>query len=171
MRSMLLVACVAAAVAGGCGPKARVTMFDPAEYEPYLKAGTGSIEGQAFIRTQGGGVVTAAGRGVHLNPATEYAREWYESAVINGVPLETDRDQAAGAAIRATRRSTIADASGRFRFDGLPAGEYYITSEISWEVPVGYYGGGVASTRTETYGAHAKVTVQDGQVTRAIVTR
>ncbi len=167
-NSRFALVCLAACVVvlSSCGPKQRMTVFDPAEYEPFDRTGTGVIEGQAFIRKQGGGVVTAAGGEVSIRPATRFSDEWYQRSVLGNEELDPAPPE-----VMKYWQATIADADGRFSFEGLPAGEYYVTSLIKWEVPVGYYGGGVASTRTEAYVAHAKATVKDGQVTRAIVTR
>lgn len=166
-----IVPVLGCALLASCGPKARVTTFDPAEYAPYREKGTGVVAGQAFVRTAGGRVVTAAGREVYLYPATKDAEEWYQRSVIGEEQLEAMQEPGAREAVTSTRRKTLADADGRFTFEGLPAGDYYVTSLITWEVPVGYYGGGVASTRTERYVAHSKVTVRDGDVTQTIVTR
>lgn len=32
-------------------------------------------------------------------------------------------------------RQTIANASGRFKFRNVPASEYYVTGQVTWEVP------------------------------------
>jgi hypothetical protein len=43
----------------------------------------------------------------------------------------------------------LADGSGNFEFTGLPAGSYYLVSQISWGVPTGYFvtQTGAAATR------------------------
>lgn len=151
-----LVACTALL---GCAqkPQMRMSQFDPAEYEPFDRPGTGVVEGQAFLRTMAGTVRTGAGLEVVLNPVTSASTEVYERSVKQYVDLEPGDERAS----RFTRR-TLADADGRFRFEGLPTGEYYIWCAINWHVSEYQQTGGIA---------HAKVTVQDGQVTRAIVTR
>lgn len=162
-----LVLLAAALILTGCqvAPQPYITAFDPVEYEPYEREGTGVVVGQAFLRTEGGGVVTAAGRTVHLFPATKNSSEFIMRSVIAYERLEPADPRAAKYG-----RSTIADADGRFRFEGLPAGRYYVTSYISWKVPTGLYYGGVA-TRTEAGVAYGWIDVEEGQVASVVVTR
>lgn len=153
----MLLAFLACAMLAGCNaPKDRLATFDPAEYEPYAKSGSGVLAGQAFVRTRGGDVKYGAGREIVLNPVTNYSSEWYERGVKNYETLK-DADPACPKG-----RTTIADAEGRFRFDGLPAGEYYVACWIFWDMNQYSQTGGVA---------HAKVKVQSGQTTNVIVTR
>jgi hypothetical protein len=48
------------------------------EYAAFEQPGRGSIAGQAFLTTRGGDVKMGAGRTVTLDPATRYARAWYQ---------------------------------------------------------------------------------------------
>ena len=100
------------------------------EYQPYLAAGNATITGQAFLTQRGGDVVKAAGRTVTLDPATSVGNEWWEKVV-------TDRyDQSEtppSTAFQQARRTTTADADGRFRFSDLPPGKYYLHTVVTWE--------------------------------------
>ena len=53
------------------------------------------------------------------------------------------------AAFRAARKTAIADESGKFKFEGLPAGRYIVRTTITWQTPRDSYRmmtqGGVAS--------------------------
>lgn len=154
----MLLAFLACAMLAGCNtPKDRLATFDPAEYEPYAKSGSGVIVGQAFLRTRSGEVRYGAGQNVHLNPVTSYSTEWYERWVCGSDVLKPADERASNYS-----RQAIADGEGRFRIEGLPAGEYYVACWIFWEYGSGIETGGVA---------HAKVKVQSGQTTNAIVTR
>ena len=132
-----------------------------ADYYPYSKPGTASIDGQAFVVVRGGDVLldtkgylttisdnarTASGKDVTLDPATPYAMEWY---MKSGTSLRRFTNAPKDAAFRAARKTTIADESGKFRFDGLPAGRYIIRTTITWQTPRDSYRmmtqGGVAS--------------------------
>lgn len=72
-----LLSFVAASMLAGCAtyaapaPVAITTPFDREAHAPYYLSGTGSIHGQAFLRQQGGGVVTCAGSPIGPN-ATLY---------------------------------------------------------------------------------------------------
>lgn len=148
---------VAAFLAGCAAPQPMSAKFDPAEHAAFSKSGTGVIEGQAFLKTKGGDVKLAAGNVVSVFPATSYWREWRDRSVIGGVELSGGDDRA-----NQFVRETQADGEGRFRFDGLPAGSYILTCEIRWHYSEYGQTGGIA---------HARVTVRDGEVTRAVVTR
>jgi hypothetical protein len=167
MLTRALIVLVAAACIGGCqlAPKARLVAFDPAEYEPFRAEGTGVVEGQAFLLTQGGAVKVGAGRDVGIHPVTSYSTEGYDRWILGYETLEEGDPQAG-----AFTRVTTADADGRFRFEALPPGDYYIVCQINWEYANSVYSGGV-QTRTTGGIAHARVTVEDGKTTRAVVTR
>ena len=134
----------------------RRAVFVEAEYAPFAGTGSSSIEGQAFMRTRGGGVRYGAGCTVACNPATSYSTEWYERHVLGG-----ERLAAHDRRTEPYLRTTVADAEGRFRFDGLPPGDYYLACQIVWDAGMMMTGGW----------ACAKASVADGQVARVVVTR
>jgi len=159
-----IVALVAAATLTACHPASkpqpRKAVFNAAEYVPYERQGNGGIQGQAFLVQRNGGVVVGAGRDVYLVPVTSLTTELYERWIVGYTVLEpTD------APTKQFTKVQVGDADGRFSFTGLPAGEYYIWCTINWEVPQGYI------TAREGGIAHAKVKVEDGKVTQAVVTR
>lgn len=161
MRAVVLLLSIS--IMAGCQAplQPRLAIFDPAEYAPYGRPGSGAIEGQAFLTTRGGSVIYGAGRDVHLNPVTTYSTEHYQRAVVNGERIET-------ADVRAGEytRTVVADGEGRFRFEGLPAGDYYIFCTILWEYP---RGDGYLSTTGGT--AHARASVREGEVVKVILRR
>lgn len=155
--SFMLCACVA--------PKQQAlqpvrTPFIEAEFEPYGLDGTGTITGQAFLKTRGGDIKLGAGNQVQLVPVTSYTTEGRNRVTIGGERLEP-----ADPRIEKYRRTTIADGSGNFEFRNLPAGDYYITCVIAWEVPSQY---GMETTGGIAYGT-AKV--KAGEMTKVVVTR
>ena len=132
-----------------------------ADYYPYSKPGTATIDGQAFVVIRGGDVLldthgylttisdnarTASGNDVTLDPATPYAMEWY---MKSGTSLRRFTNAPKDAAFRAARKTAVADEAGKFKFDGLPAGRYIIRTTITWQTPRDSYRmmtqGGVAS--------------------------
>ena len=141
-------------------PTPTYTAFSPnaeSEYAPYLLKGTAEISGQGFLAQKGGGTVKAAGREVILDPVTEVSTKWwYQAGKVwayrNSTPPSVN--------FRAARRTTIADADGRFKFADLSAGSYYIRTEVTWDVPFhGIQGGLVTGT----------VTVKDGESKQTIL--
>jgi len=140
----------------------RDVTFSEREYAPYAENGTASVSGQAFLKTRGGEVRYAAGDDVFLDPATDYQMALYLKD-SGGKFLDSNGDPVlnpvASKGWRKYRRTTIADAEGRFRFDKLPAGKYYVTSNVRWETGAGSTGGWVIRD----------VSISDGQQMSAIV--
>jgi hypothetical protein len=136
-----IVATVAVAVlASACVSTATVqATFDPKAAAYIHQQGSGRIEGQAFLRQQGGGVVKAAGEDVYLIPATAYARERF-AAIYGG-----NKSTFFGKKIENTppeyeqyTRKTKADAEGRFVFENVAPGSYLVQTQVFWSVPGSY---------------------------------
>jgi hypothetical protein len=132
-----------------------VTAEIEAEYAPYLKTGSGSLSGQAFLNQRNGGVVKAAGQNVVLDPATTLGNEWWGKAGKLWVHRMLTPPSPAFAK---ARRTAVADADGKFRFTNLPAGKYYVHTEVTWEVAyIGPQGGIVGQLIEVTDGTPAEV--------------
>lgn len=101
----------------------------PEEYYAQLeKEGTSTITGQVFMTTRGGDVKYGAGRQVSLTPVNPYTTEAAQ-AMMGGRVIE-DADPRASE----FTRNKIADGQGRFEFNNLPAGRYYVASSVYWQV-------------------------------------
>jgi hypothetical protein len=142
-------------------PTQRIT-FPVSEYNSLNREGTGIVNGQAFLKTRGGDVKTAAGEEVLLNPVTSYSNQWYKVAYTGNKPI-TEPDPRYWNYVR----KEIADADGRFTFKNVPPGDYYLTTTVYWEAPVGYHGalvrqGGLISR---------KITVVNDETLDVILTR
>jgi hypothetical protein len=105
------------------------------EYAPYVIPGQSTITGQAFLTQNGGGVVKAAGRVVTLDPVTEVSKNWWYQA---GRVWNNRHSTPPSPNFLKARRVTTADADGRFKFANVPAGAYYLRTELTWQVP--YHG-------------------------------
>ncbi|HXS54029.1 MAG TPA: hypothetical protein VN782_15950 [Usitatibacter sp.] len=106
------------------------THFNAEEHQRFMKHGSATIRGQGFLRQQGGGVVTCAGYPVQLIPATPYFREVVHQLRIGrrpgpGQSLDSYREY--------FKRSTC-DAQGNFDFENLPAGDWFVMTEVRWTV-------------------------------------
>jgi hypothetical protein len=102
------------------------------EYAAYRGAGTASISGKALLTLSGGGVKPGAAGPVTLDPATEYALEWHRKVGNDGDSFERTPPDTL---FKAARRTTIADADGKFEFSNLPPGKYLIRALVSWDAP------------------------------------
>lgn len=164
---MRVIAVLAALSLAGCATGGASGVVVPArtspeEYRVYLSTGTGVIEGRAFAKRSGESVIVegpmesmrlgddvrvAAKQPVTLDPATPYAMEWYQrygNSIIRFEAVPTD------SLFRRARRTTVTDENGRFRFEGLPPGDYILRTRISWMQPRDQFRaerrGGVAGT-------------------------
>jgi hypothetical protein len=134
-----------------------VTDSAEAEYTHYLTEGTATLMGQAFLTQQGGGVVKAAGRMVKLDPATSIGNEWWGKAGKVWVHRSLTPPSVN---FHKARRTTIADADGKFTFYDLPSGKYYVRTEVTWEIGGYYPQGGIVGQVIE---------IQNGQTKEVIL--
>ena len=131
-----------------------------AEYLPYLRAGTGSVAGEAYLAKRVGGIVTAAGRTVTLDPATTVGKEWWDKA---GRIWAHRSLTPPSPGFAKARRTAIAGEEGRFKLSELPPGKYYVRTEVTWSI--GNYNsiqGGLVGQVVE---------VRDDQTTEVILNR
>lgn len=169
MKPVLSIVALAAlaACAAPTTPIVTTVPFDPQEVAFIQQRGPASIEGQAFMRQQGGGVVTCAGEEVALIPAGRYATQRITGIYGNNqsgfAPLytlgRTDDTTADARAYAAAARLTACDAQGNFRFDGVANGDYFVTTAVRWMA--GNYGQGGALMQ--------RVSIRNGQSQRILL--
>ena len=100
-----------------------------------LGPGTATVEGRAALPAVGGVTHTCAGGETQLFPAGTYAAEMmrivFGSDVRGFAPLASSRYPTNIAAdFKNTVRRIGCDPEGRFRFDGVPAGRWYVFSNV-----------------------------------------
>lgn len=161
LAALVLVAFV------GCVPRVAIKPVDRIpfpedEYKRLASTGTAIVKGQAFLKTRGGDVKTAAGNEVILNPVTTYTNQWYEVNYLKGMPMKEPDSR-----LWQYVKKQIADGNGRFTFKNVPAGDYYVTVPVFWEAPVGYQGGLVLQGGFIS----KRITVKDGEEIEIILTR
>lgn len=132
--TLFLASCVTAPVI--------VSKFNPAEAEFINKSGTGIISGQAFLRRNDGIVVYAAGSEVILIPRTAYATERigaiYRGGKLNNFMPEPEQTDPL---YRQMTRRARANGEGRFEFSGLADGDYYVVTDVVWNIGGARQGG------------------------------
>jgi hypothetical protein len=136
------VAAVAAAVlTGGCAtpapaPPAQMTLpFNAGDVAWSRASGTATVEGGAAIPGAGDLRRTCAGGEAQLFPAGPYAAEMmrivFGSDVRGFAPLGSSRYPTNIAAdFASTVRRIGCDSEGHFRFDGVPAGRWFVFSNV-----------------------------------------
>ena len=136
---------------GACAHQ-RSAPFIESEYAQYEGEGSSQICGQALIKTKAGKRILGRSPEMRLTPKTTYSTEWFTKGVVREQRLgETDKRT------RKYNRTTKADSDGKFCFQNVPAGSYYLTGAITWD-----------SGEEQVYG---KTEVKEGQTVDVKMTR
>jgi hypothetical protein len=136
MRRLVPLLLIFIAFAGCNSSPAPQARFDPGEAAFMDKPGNTRISGQAFLPDKTGNVNVryAAGEVVRLIPATSYARarlDYYfhgaKFAPAASIPKnDPDPDYLVHT------RETKAGSTGRFTFENVPPGDYYLSTQVIW---------------------------------------
>lgn len=147
-RCGTVFAVLATAVVAGCkSAPAPTGAFDPLAASYVLKNGRNTIEGQALLRSASGYVRTCRNEGVALYAVTAYSQEVVTLASGNTsggfarAPLFSVLFDSSPLATYS--RQSACDDAGRFRFDGVADGQYYLVANIGWMVKSARFGGAV----------------------------
>lgn len=93
------------------------------------KSGSNTVTGQAFLRQNGGGIVTCAGKTVVLYPDTAYFSDIFDEEYGEFLLTDNELNQA-----KSVVKETQCDAQGSFEFYKIPAGKWVIKTNVSWDV-------------------------------------
>ncbi len=131
----VLLALVLSFALAGCasyGPPVVISStFDPEAAAFIHQNGTAAISGQAFVRRDNGRFFKAAGTDVYLIPRTDYADE--RMAALYGEKkyrLRETQIPEADPVYETYMRTTIAGLDGKFTFEHVADGEYYVVAMI-----------------------------------------
>lgn len=116
-------------------PQKVETAFDPKAAAVIHREGPARIDGHAFITRFDNRVMHASGQYVYLVPATAYARERF-ARLYGGrkfLPATSGASMEQDAAYAQHIRKTKAESTGRFRFDNVAAGEYFVATNVQWK--------------------------------------
>jgi hypothetical protein len=128
---------LALALSGCLLPKyEREAEYDPVQAAVIHAEGKAEISGQAFLQKSSGAVVYAAGREVILYPGSDYIAEqmrlvYGDKKFLSyyGTGREFDRTDPR---FLEDRRVTKANAQGRFSFDKIAPGKYFVETSVIW---------------------------------------
>ena len=142
-------------VLGACSSTGTLTTAFDADAAAFINTtGQAEVSGQAFLRRNDGIVVYGAGSEVLLIPKTAYSDERmqqiYGSGKISyfGRTFTNDDPDYYNYA-----RTAIADGEGRFSFDNVAYGDYYLITTVTWMIQYAQQGGSLME----------RVSVRDGQ--------
>lgn len=159
----IAISVLAAILLVGCTPRVqkpiKLPAFPQAEYDALKLDGNESLSGQAFLKTLGGDVKTAAGSQVVLMPKTSYTD--FQFNICNSYTICEQEDMRAAK----YEKVTTADAEGKFEFTDIAPGDYYIQTTVTWMRPSG------AGLLPEGGALMAKATVKPGVKNSVMVTR
>lgn len=111
-------------------------VFDPVAAAYINKPGESRIDGHAFLKKPNGRVMHAAGEFVWLIPATPYAKERMQRLYGNARFMSANamnRAEGTDPKFYEFTRKTKAESNGRFTFDKVAPGEYFIATNITWK--------------------------------------
>lgn len=132
----LTLALCGALLLSACVERKPATVAFSVEEAAFIKKpGTTTVTGHAFRSKPSGAVVNAAGEVIRLIPATAYARERFRNfyGARKYVPhRDYPRDDTPDPAYGEYTRTTKAESNGRFGFEQVPPGEYFVTTQIIW---------------------------------------
>ena len=144
--------------------------FDVGEAAYIHQAGDNVIDGRVFVRLWSGDEVTCAGHTVQLVPQTALARErtdrLYGQAglrrhVRNPIKLEKPDPR-----YWDYMREAPCDEAGRFRFEGVADGGYFVVGSVSWQGLHGHWQAGSLMQAVEVRGGEqAKLILTPGSET------
>lgn len=165
MKRFVLAAILMATTVGGCASVAVNSTFDPNAAAYINQQGTNTITGQAFLRRNDGMVVYGAGSEVELIPVTAYTQARvaaifkggkfaYPDAFTGGQVTVKDEDPQFAKFVR----KAVANGEGRFTFEGVADGSYYITVPVVWMVQA-YQGGTLLGEATVSGGQKIEVII------------
>ncbi len=136
------------------------------DFDPYAASGDSTIEGQAFLRQQGGGVVLCAGEEALLFPDKGFFTEGYRLAKSGTRPVPNGDKSKSISQIAVSDptyakvvRKSRCDAQGNFTFANIPSGDWIVFSTVRWIVSDIPQGSTLATT----------VSIQNGETKRVLL--
>jgi hypothetical protein len=109
----------------------RQVAFNEADFATYAGSGRASVTGQ-LICSSAGEDHPGQGSPVTLLPVTVYTKEMIDRELGDGVTLVPSDPR-----LKKYVRITRTDDQGHFAFPDVPAGEYFVAGEATWDPPGG----------------------------------
>lgn len=153
---------IAFCITGCVQPQAPITVtlnstFNEEEAKSLLIDGTNTIQGNAFMRQSGGGIVTCAGNEVSLVPITAYATERIVALYGNsemGISQRKLLFMPNSEAYKNLVKNVKCNSQGNFKFEKVADGTFYVTASVLWQIGNTIQGGALMK----------KVSVKNGEI-------
>ncbi|MEM8664166.1 MAG: hypothetical protein AAGF49_08610 [Pseudomonadota bacterium] len=127
---LIFIAFLAACTTTATAPTPFTVPLSEGELLPFAQEGKRVISGEGFIRLRSSGTVRCSGAPVTLLPAVPMVdaamERWRTGGKIDPASLPIAH---LGSAVRRTECSR----SGRFKFERLPALDYWVTLPVTWQ--------------------------------------
>lgn len=138
--------------------------FNPHEFAQLPTTGTATVTGQAFITGSDGRQYYPHGEQARLNPITSYSRQWYQVHYL-------DRKNIGDADPRYLEYVYKAEFTqqGRFTFQNIPAGDYYLSAPIFWLEEIKMKDGSILMKRQGAFICR-EIHVEEGKTTVTNIT-
>ncbi|HEP9358576.1 TPA: hypothetical protein VDV48_004791, partial [Pseudomonas aeruginosa] len=132
-KNLGLLAMTAALAACASNPN-DLPDFPEHEYAATQQVGEGVINGDLYLTSASGAIQKGTNTKVTLEPATSYMKAYYAKfGNLDAAKRDPDVQPPVLDPRRATYvREATTDQNGRFDFDHIPNGTYYISSELTW---------------------------------------
>ena len=150
--------------------------FDEKYAKMLLKDGENAIVGSAFFKQRDGRIQSCAGSVVTLIPATDYAKRrmdelyyinqkgfYINRTILFDFKSQNDTDEADYFSLQ---KKTVCDIDGKFEFENVHDGSFFVTTSITWEYVVNSYG----NMATAGGPVMLPVTVKNGQTKKIVLT-
>lgn len=126
--------------------------FSVSDFAAYVGDGPATVDGEAFLTTEGGAIKTCAGSAVYLLPSNKYDVEVITSW---GFTFSLAMRQAGPAA--KYWRETACDSQGKFSFEDIPLGEWIVIADVTWLASNRQNQGGLMGKKVSVRGKKNKV--------------
>ena len=169
MKRFALIFAVLALSSCALKPVELTKTFNEDEAEKQMKEGKNTIEASAVWREKNGHLQTCAGYWVSLYPATEYAKERLMHQFGEGKRGYRTLSQGKQtfipdeAQFHKLSKKTVCDVDGKFTFENVADGDYFIVTSIVWGNPDD------PEEQTEGGALMHKVSVKGGQKIKRVL--
>ena len=131
LKPLLLGAAVSLTLQACARPEIAMTVaYEEKDHAAWMASGTAEISGEGFIRRPNARLARCSGGRVRLAPASPYFREWVR--IIRRGGNAANARQLAQAHKNAIR-TTQCNMQGRFTFENLPAGKWFVLTQVTYE--------------------------------------